>query len=114
MKMRLTLLLTLTISVIFSTAATSKGAAPASVATANSATTATNGANDECHYRSSNLIPYYKKMAAERIFYIDDKAFATHKSLGKISVGELRGGKLFTSHFGGRWFYIDAFKVAKP
>lgn len=109
--MRLTLLLTLAISVIFSPIATSKGAAPASAATTPRGSSHAKGVH---YYRSSNLTPYYKKMAAERIFYIDDKAFATHKSLGTISVGELKGGKLFTSHFGGRWFYIDAFKVTKP
>ena len=109
--MKLSLVLALAISVIFSPIATSKGAAPAA------ATTTTHGSshvNGGCYYRSNSLTPYYKKMAAGRIFYIDDKAFATHKSLGVISVGELKGGKLFTSHFGGRWFYIDAFKVTKP
>ena len=103
------ILLTLTISAFFLPAAVGKSAA--AVATTPHGANHTNGAYQ---YRSSYLAPHYKKMAGERIFYIDDKAFATHKSLGVISVKAVKGNKIFTHHFGGRWFYIDAFKVAKP
>ena len=108
-KMKRFTLLTLAISAFFLPAAVGKSAA--AVATTTQGANHTSGAY---RYRSSYLTPYYKKMAGERIFYIDDKAFATHKSLGVISVKEVKGDKLFTHHFGGRWFYIDAFKVAKP